>query len=268
MLLDWLNIIMHCFLILCLLFRTFSCTVEFPASKKHCIITGDNGSGKSSILVGADLAMGAKAKDAARHGTMEGHISRLSSDGTPCYAEVVLCNKGPNSYKNAEYGDFIHLRRDINKGGSSSLYVRKKDGTKLNMNDPDVTEMMKHFHIPSRGIWLPILQQNCSAQLAANRKSFRNNGNKMYEIVAEQMEWIEMKKDLEGIESNLIRVRIELDRVRKECNELEKVKKDIEKKYEQVRELETKAKEANIDFEQFKKVRHCDRITLLAAFAS
>jgi chromosome segregation ATPase len=73
-------------------------------------LTGDNGSGKSTILIALCIGLGAIPKHLDRDGALHGFIRRGE---ILCSIKLVICNKGARRYRPELYGDTITVERRI-----------------------------------------------------------------------------------------------------------------------------------------------------------
>lgn len=81
--------------------------LEFNLNPATNFIIGRNGSGKSSVLVGARLALGWSP------GAKSGDVSVIKEGCQGAKAEIDLCNTGKDAYKPLEYGQIIRISREM-----------------------------------------------------------------------------------------------------------------------------------------------------------
>lgn len=99
-------------------------------------ITGQNGSGKSTILTALCVGLGATAKSTRRGGSIAELIRNGASSAT---VEVWLNNGGPDAYKPEQFGSHIVIERRIAESGASRWVF--KDGTGRKVCDGRASEL-------------------------------------------------------------------------------------------------------------------------------
>lgn len=107
-------------------------------------IIGRNGSGKSAILTGISVGLGAKATDTNRGKS----IRELVKDGkSTARVTIVFLNKGSEAYKPEVYGKRIIIERKIQRVGTSSYSIKSESGTVVSNKKATLDEILYKFSI-------------------------------------------------------------------------------------------------------------------------
>jgi chromosome segregation ATPase len=107
-------------------------------------IIGRNGSGKSAILTGISVGLGAKATDTNRGKS----IRELVKDGkSTARVTIVFLNKGSEAFKPEVYGKRIIIERKIQRVGTSSYTIKSESGTVISNKKATLDEMLYKFSI-------------------------------------------------------------------------------------------------------------------------
>ncbi|BFU25955.1 structural maintenance of chromosomes, putative [Entamoeba histolytica HM-1:IMSS-B] len=133
-------------------------------------IVGENGSGKSAILVALAICFGAKATFTNRGK----RVSDIVKNGeTHCKVSVYLRNRGEGAMDKEKYGDTIIIERKISKdGGSSYKIYSMNSGEKprvVGHKSSDVNEILDHFNIPIDNPCILLMQDTSKTFLTATR---------------------------------------------------------------------------------------------------
>jgi len=107
-------------------------------------IVGENGSGKSAILVGILVGLGASAK-ASQRGMRIGDLVREGSN----FAKVIikLRNRGTGAYQPDVYGDSIHVVRQFQKNNQSSYVLKSAGGAVKSTKRSELRRILEHMNI-------------------------------------------------------------------------------------------------------------------------
>eukprot|EP01133_Synstelium_polycarpum_P015023 gene15023-17769_t len=108
-------------------------------------ISGENGSGKSALLVALIVCLGAKAGF-----TNRGHklTDLVKNDASHATITVRLRNRGPEAYKPDEYGSSIVVVRRINKNGSNGYQLKESTGKRtISTRYTDLALILEQFNI-------------------------------------------------------------------------------------------------------------------------
>ncbi|KAF6070652.1 AAA domain family protein [Candida albicans] len=107
--------------------KNFMChdSFELKLGPQLNFIIGRNGSGKSAILTGISVGLGAKATDTNRGST----IRDLIKDGkSTSRITVVLKNEGSDAYKPDVFGKKIIIERKLQRSGSNTYSIKNEAG--------------------------------------------------------------------------------------------------------------------------------------------
>ncbi|KAL7719676.1 structural maintenance of chromosomes protein [Entamoeba marina] len=138
-------------------------------------IVGENGSGKSAILVALAICFGAKA-----HFTNRGKkVSDIIKQGEN-YAEVTVCLKNTGSLRMdpSKYGDTIAIERRITKEGASYRVYALKANEKqriVGRKASDVSAILDHFNIPIDNPCILLMQDTSKTFLTSTRAEDKYN---------------------------------------------------------------------------------------------
>ncbi|EKE41448.1 structural maintenance of chromosomes protein [Entamoeba nuttalli P19] len=139
-------------------------------------IVGENGSGKSAILVALAICFGAKAQFTNR-GKRASDIIKIGE--SYCKIIVYLRNRGENSLNHDKYGDTVIIERKITKEGGntykvSSLFIGEKPII-IGKKASDVTEVLDYFNIPIDNPCILLMQETSKSFLTATRGEDKYN---------------------------------------------------------------------------------------------
>ncbi|KAI5903152.1 Structural maintenance of chromosomes protein 6 [Candida parapsilosis] len=126
--------------------KNFMCHDSFELSLGPQInfIIGRNGSGKSAILTGISVGLGAKANDTNRGSS----IRDLIKDGkTTSRIILTLKNEGPTAYKSEEFGKKIIVERKLQRTGGNSYAIKSESGKIISHKKAVLDEILFKFNI-------------------------------------------------------------------------------------------------------------------------
>ena len=107
-------------------------------------IIGRNGSGKSAILTGISVGLGAKANDTNRGSS----IRDLIKDGkSMSRITIVLKNDGSWAYRPEEYGRKIIIERKLQRVGTNSYSIKDERGKTVSTKKATLDEILYQFNI-------------------------------------------------------------------------------------------------------------------------
>ncbi|TID18627.1 hypothetical protein CANINC_003877 [Pichia inconspicua] len=124
----------------------FMCHTNFSLSfgPQTNFIIGRNGSGKSAVLTGISVALGAKATDTDRGNSLKNLIMHGKNVAR---AVVTILNEGPEAYKPNDYGDRIIVERVLRRDRPHSLFVKNSDKKQISTTKKEVEKILEHFGI-------------------------------------------------------------------------------------------------------------------------
>ncbi|KAI5970780.1 smc6 [Candida margitis] len=126
--------------------KNFMCHDSFELSLGPQInfIIGRNGSGKSAILTGISVGLGAKANDTNRGSS----IRDLIKDGKLTSRIIItLKNEGPMAYKPEEYGKKIIIERKLQRTGNNTYSIKSEQGKTVSQKKSVLDEILFKFNI-------------------------------------------------------------------------------------------------------------------------
>ena len=107
-------------------------------------IIGRNGSGKSAVLTGLSVALGARASDTDRGNSLKGLIMHGKNVAR---VKVIFKNEGREAYKPDVFGKRILIERIIKSIGSSGFSIRNESGKVVSIKKRTVNEIMDYYGI-------------------------------------------------------------------------------------------------------------------------
>ncbi|ELP93381.1 structural maintenance of chromosomes protein, putative [Entamoeba invadens IP1] len=206
-------------------------------------IVGENGSGKSAILVALAICFGAKAQFTSR-GKRAADV--IKTGETYCKVIVHLNNIGDGSLDREKYGDTISFERKITKEGSGSYkVVGLIDGEKPRLvgnKASDVNEVLDHFNIPFDNPCILLMQETSKTFLTATKatdkykfflqatqlESVIDNYKLAEELCAKAQKQIDTKKEgIPAMEMQVDALKMKLEAA-KSIKELKNIVKNLE----------------------------------------
>lgn len=129
-----------------IILRNFMChdNFELNLGPRINIIIGSNGSGKSAILTGLLVGLGAKASLTSRASA----INNLIKYGrNTAQITIVLKNEGPAAYKHELYGDRIVVERTLRREKAATYSIKSASGRVITDKKKDLDLILTKFHI-------------------------------------------------------------------------------------------------------------------------
>lgn len=126
--------------------RNFMCHdyFELDFGPQMNFIIGRNGSGKSAILTGISIGLGAKATDTSRGSS----IKSLIKDGkSTARITIEIDNDGYDSYGKEIYGKVIVVERKLAREGTNSYSIRSENGTVVSNKKKTLDDILQKFFI-------------------------------------------------------------------------------------------------------------------------
>lgn len=108
-------------------------------------LVGENGSGKSAVLVGIQLGLGGKTTNTGRGSTSTVVMHHKES----ALIRITLYNEGDDAYEPKRYGDLIAVERIIKRSNGASTYKISNATTKktISTKKSDLALITDHFDI-------------------------------------------------------------------------------------------------------------------------
>lgn len=135
-------------------------------------IIGRNGSGKSAVLTGISVALGAKATDTDRGNSLKGLIKHGKDVSR---ATVTLCNVGSQAFKPEVFGEKIIIERVIKRAGAHTIMVKDSKGSKVSTTKSSVDEILQFFSITIANPMTILTQTEAKSFLATSSSSDKFN---------------------------------------------------------------------------------------------
>lgn len=129
-----------------LVLKNFMCheSFELNLSPQLNFIIGRNGSGKSAILTGISVGLGAKASDTSRGSS----IKSLIKDGkSTARAIITLANRGEDAFQPDTFGSKIIIERKIQRQGANSYAIKSESGKTVSTKKQLLDEILHKFNI-------------------------------------------------------------------------------------------------------------------------
>lgn len=126
--------------------KNFMCHDHFELSfgPQMNFIIGRNGSGKSAILTGISVGLGAKATDTNRGSS----IKSLIKDGkSTARITVEIDNSGLDSFEKNIYGPTIIVERKLSREGPNQYFIKSEEGTVVSTKKKTLDEILQKFFI-------------------------------------------------------------------------------------------------------------------------
>lgn len=129
-----------------LVLKNFMCheSFELELGPQLNFIIGRNGSGKSAVLTGISVGLGAKASDTSRGSS----IKSLIKDGNST-ARVIITfkNEGSEAYRPEVYGPKIIVERKLQRHGTNSYSIRSAANKTISTKKVTLDEILYKFNI-------------------------------------------------------------------------------------------------------------------------
>ena len=216
------------------------------------IITGRNGSGKSAILAGLQVCLGASAR-ATNRGNKIGDLVR-NDGGNRAYVSVRLSNRGSDAFEPRTYGTEITVERSIAKKGASTFKI-KNDRGKVISTEQGREKYLQKFNIQVDNPVCILDQQSAKSFIQGKDDAKYSFFLKATELEKLQEEYMALKEQLRIMKNNmevakrglpkLKNQRDELETKLKKCEELERSMAELKScemslEWASVREMERK----------------------------
>lgn len=165
------------------------------------IVTGRNGSGKSAILAGIQVCLGASAKT-TRRGNRIGDMVK-NDGGNRAHVTLELNNDGPNAFEPDTYGDTIFIERSIAKKGPSTYKVKAGNGKTISRHGHVVRAICEKFNIQVNNPVCVLDQQSAKSFIQGKEGDKYNFYLRATELKRLQSEYEESVKQIRLIKTNL-----------------------------------------------------------------
>ncbi|EEB07460.1 Smc5-6 complex SMC subunit Smc6 [Schizosaccharomyces japonicus yFS275] len=147
-------------------------------------IIGHNGSGKSAILTGLVVCLGAKAASTNRGANLKTLIKEGRSQAR---VSIVISNRGPEAFRHDVYGNFITIERTVRRDSANDLKIRAQDGTVVSTRKEELDDICDHMGLQIDNP-MNILTQDTARQFLGNSSPKEKYRLFMKGIQLEQLE--------------------------------------------------------------------------------
>lgn len=129
-----------------LVLRNFMCHEYFQLDlgPQLNFIIGRNGSGKSAILTGISVGLGAKAADTNRGTSMR---SLIKDGKNTARVTITLKNDGSEAYRRSVYGSHIIIERVLQRQGTNTYNIKSEQGMVISKKKTTIDEILVRFNI-------------------------------------------------------------------------------------------------------------------------
>lgn len=126
--------------------KNFMChdSFELNLGPQLNFIIGRNGSGKSAILTGISVGLGAKATDTSRGSSIK---SLIKDDKSTARVSITLSNLGEDAFEPNQFGSKIIIERKIVRQGTNSYYIKSENGKTISTRKVLLDEILHKFNI-------------------------------------------------------------------------------------------------------------------------
>lgn len=135
-------------------------------------IVGENGSGKSAVLTGITLCLGAKASSTNRGGSLKSFIKEGQDYSS---IQVKLKNQGEGAYQPEVFGESIIVERHFTRNGTSGFKLKSALGRTISTKRRDVDELVEYFCLQMDNPLNVLSQDNARQFLNASSPALKYN---------------------------------------------------------------------------------------------
>ncbi|WBW75403.1 Smc5-6 complex SMC P-loop ATPase subunit Smc6 [Schizosaccharomyces osmophilus] len=192
-------------------------------------VIGHNGSGKSAILTGLTVCLGAKASSTNRAPNMKSLIKQGKSFAR---ISVTISNRGFEAYQRNVYGDSITIERTIRREGSSEYKLRGHDDTVISTKREELDSICDHMGLQIDNP-MNILTQDTARQFLGN-----SSPKEKYQLFMKGIQLKQLEDNYSLIEQSLYHTKNALDGKKSGLLQLAKKEEECKTKWDQSRETE------------------------------
>lgn len=162
---------------------------ELEFGSQMNFIVGRNGSGKSAILTGISVGLGAKATDTSRGLS----IRSLIKDGKSMARVIVeLNNVGLDAYEPETFGNVVVVERKFTRDGTNTYYLRSENGSLVSNKKRVLDDVLLKFLIVVNNP-LSFLSQDKAREFIASsteksRFTYFSEGTNIHSIIQNYQE--------------------------------------------------------------------------------
>ncbi|KAI9284702.1 hypothetical protein BC943DRAFT_307252 [Umbelopsis sp. AD052] len=213
--------------------------LKMDFGSKINFVIGHNGSGKSAILTGLTIALGAKATITNR----ASNLGALVKGGTSVGQVVVkISNRGSDAYRPDLYGESIIIERRISKDGASGYKIKSASGKTLSTKREELTAICDHMLIQVDNP-LTILSQDSARQFLNS-----STPEDKYKFFMKGTQLTQLSSDYEQIRESIDDTLHIITKNKAGLDDLHKKAKEAELRYREMveaQELEDKIDDLN-----------------------
>lgn len=210
--------------------------LSIPLGPRINFIIGHNGSGKSAILIALTIALGGKASSTSRGSSLKDFIREGASAAE---ITVRLCNRGPEAYQPAAYGDVIVIERRINADGSGHWRLRSAEGRVVSTKREELEAICDHANIQVDNP-MNILSQDAARQFLGSSAP-----EDKYSFFLRGTQLTQLAQEYELIQTNIQRMKRALAITEETLPELERDAREANAKWRLVEQARAEQEKLN-----------------------
>lgn len=185
-------------------------------------IIGHNGSGKSAILTGISICLGAKASETNRGSSLKDLIKEGANSS---HIQVTLANEGDEAFEPGKYGSEIIIERVLRRDGSNAPYtLRSENGKKISQKKADLDAILDYHNIAVNNPMAFLSQDAARSFLTAStdeqKYKFFMRGTLMEEIIQNLKK---SKEQVDSMDLKIIRMKEAVVRLKDDAREAKKL---------------------------------------------
>eukprot|EP00474_Spongospora_subterranea_P008775 CRZ09233.1 hypothetical protein [Spongospora subterranea] len=212
--------------------------LEVNLSPHVNFIHGENGSGKSAILVAISTCLGVKASDTNRGASLK-DLVRVGQDWAQI--DLTLKNEGPDAFEPKKhsacamkFGKSITIRREISMSGSRNGYkILNHNGDVMGKTKKDLQDILDHFNIQVENPCVVMNQDTTKEFLLSNKN------NSKYEFFLRATQLQQMGDVIGQIVKDEEKASFHLEEAKKQLELIEEDFLEKENIYENTKNLAT-----------------------------
>ncbi|KAJ9084323.1 Structural maintenance of chromosomes protein 6, variant 2 [Entomophthora muscae] len=191
-------------------------------------IVGNNGSGKSAVLTGIIVCLGAKASSTERAKSLRFLVKEGKSSAT---VTLELWNRGSDAFKPEVYGKFIRIQRKINGEGSGGGFkIISSEGKTISSRKDELVAICDHMKIqPDNPI--SILSQETAKKFIGS-----TNAHDKYQLFLKATHLSQLADDLSIIETTSNSAKDVVEQKKKVLPQLKEALLEAQKRYKRLQE--------------------------------
>lgn len=214
--------------------RNFMCHDAFDLKLGPQInfIIGRNGSGKSAILTGISVGLGAKATDTNRGSSIK---SLIKEGKSMAKITIVFANEGSDAYQPEEFGNKIIVERKIQRtGATTSLYaIKSLDGRVKSTKKAVLDDILYKFVITIDNP-LAFLSQDRAREFLAS-----SSDTDKYNYFMQGAHILDILANYERATTHIVAVKGKVDEARRQYTAINKRYNEIKLVFDRYRESNT-----------------------------